>query len=80
MQKLSKNEMKAVIGGGDMGTGGRSTCTVTIEYRHSNSSAFTREVRIGLTSLPELTLSRAVPVPAGTATVDGGVVLSCICS
>lgn len=71
--------MKALIGGGDAppvggetghgnrgetGHVGRSTCTALIEYRHSNSTAFTRV---------------AVCDAPGTATRDGGTVLSCNC-
>lgn len=71
--------MKAVIGGGDTppvggetshgnrgdtGQGNRSTCTALIEYRHSNSAVFSR---VTVCDTP------------GTATRDGGVVLSCQC-
>jgi len=31
-----------------------------IEYRHSNSMAFTKEVRIGLTTLPEITFKKGI--------------------
>jgi hypothetical protein len=80
MQKLSATQMKAVIGGGDNGIGtkgetqssnggdtqhgNRSTCTALIEYRHSNHTAFTRV---------------AVCDTPGTATSDGGTILSCNC-
>jgi hypothetical protein len=79
MQKLSATQMKAVLGGGDAPPipgetgagnkgdtqqGNRSTCTALIEYRHSNSTAFTRV---------------AVCDAPGTATRDGGTVLSCNC-
>jgi phage tail-like protein len=31
-----------------------------IEYRHSNHTSFTKEVRIGLTDLPEITMKKGV--------------------
>jgi phage tail-like protein len=31
-----------------------------IEYRHSNSLAFTKEVRIGMTTLPEITFKKGI--------------------
>jgi hypothetical protein len=65
MQKLSAKEMKALIGGGDMGTGGRSACTARIEYRHSNSTAFARV---------------ATCDNLATDTADSGTVVSCSCS
>ncbi len=65
MQKLSEKEMKALIGGGDMGTGGRSACTARIEYRHSNHTAFARV---------------ATCDNLGTETADGGTIVSCSCS
>lgn len=75
MQQLSALLLKRITGGTTDTTAGY---TLKIEYRHSDSVAFSRTPRVGLTDLPEVTLRySAEPVAVGTVLEDGGVVIAC---
>ena len=76
MQNLSSLEIRAIKGGA---TDDASGYTLKIEYRHSNSSVFSRTPRVGMTTLPEITFRySAEPVAVGTELEDGGIVIACI--